>query len=170
MNRNAVRWLNALIPCLVVFGLPAFAAQPTITYFDAEPSVLAPAVTGCTFDVLATPLNSNQKLMTFLDQNGDVRVSLITGGNTYLFTNLSTGKSQRLNLSGPGKVLVEPGDSLHVLAKGSNVLIVAPGAAPGFPRLALTRGPLDLVFSPDFMVLSINNSKGTVEDVCTLLN
>jgi hypothetical protein len=164
-----MRWICSVF-LLLLATIPAAAQKPTVVYFDAEPATLSQAQTGCTFDVLATPLNSRQKLATFVDKTGNVRFSLVTGGNTYLFTNLSSGKSQRMNLSGPGTLFFEPGDTFHLIAKGSNVLFFPPGAAPGFPRFALTHGRLDITTASDFTVLSVSSSTGNVTDVCTLLN
>jgi hypothetical protein len=164
-----MRWIAILVLGIANI-LPVYAQKPTITYFDAEPTTLTSDQTGCTFNVLATPLNSRQKLATFVDKNGNVRFSLITGGNIYLFTNLSTGRSHRMNLSGPGILSFEPGDTFHVIARGSNVLFFPPGSAPGFPRFALTHGRLDITTASDFTVLSLITSTGNVQDVCTLLS
>lgn len=163
--------LVAATVCFAAVSSPALADRPTIVYFDVPaPYTLSQAVTGCNFDVLVTTTNSKEKLTSFVDQSGDTRFSLITGVNMYLFTNLATGKSVTVNSSAPARLFVQPGDTFQATVTGTAALLLAPGAAPGFPTFALVRGRVDLISTLDFITLQINSFSGTVADVCKLLD
>lgn len=171
MVRKSVRVFSVLALLTMALVRPALADPPSVVYFDvAAPYTLTSAVTGCAFDVLVTTTNSRAKLTTFVDRNGDPLSMLITGVNQYLFTNLSTGESQRFNSSAPARLFIQPdGDTLHAIVTGPAVLIVAPGVAPGFPTFAYTKGRVDMISDWSFATLQLDSVQGTVQDICQLL-
>jgi hypothetical protein len=61
----------------------------------------------CSFDVFVEPLSNKEKVTTFFDQNGTVRLYLYHGGLKARLTNhnQSTSKSVVLNISGPFQVV-----------------------------------------------------------------
>jgi hypothetical protein len=159
----------ALLTGICVFPTSALAVKPTITYFESAEYTIPSALTGCGFDVLITPINSKMKFIAFTDQDDNLRVLLLNGPNLVLLTNVSTGKSLIFNSSAPGKLLIESDSSFRALVEGPALLILAPGAAPGFPQFAFTKGKLDMIVTPDFVTQQINDFRGTVQDVCDLL-
>jgi hypothetical protein len=86
------------------------------------------------------------------------------------FTNASTGKTVFINSSAPGKLFIEQDGTFHAIVEGTAVLTLAPGAVPGFPQFALTKGKLDMITTPDFITLQINDFRGTVYDICSALS
>ena len=166
------RTLAIIVMLIGVCGLPTSvkAIKPTIAYFEAAESTLPSALTGCGFDVLVTPINSKLKTISFTDQEGNPRVILLNGPNIVLLTNQSTRQSVVLNSSAPGKLLIETDTTFRALVEGTAILILAPGAVPGFPQFAFTKGKLDMVVSPDFITLQISDFHGVVQDICALLS
>jgi len=168
-SRNVPRCLMVVLS-LVALASPAFAAKPGIVYFEVGPPfTLTTAQTGCNFDIVVSTTNSRAKIASFVDQNGQSRVMLITGVNQYLFTNARTGKSVALNSSAPAKLFVEPGDTIHAIVTGPAILVIEPGAIPTFPTFAFTKGRVDMLITPSFVTLQVNSFDGTVQDICQML-
>jgi hypothetical protein len=168
-NRRPLWFILLLLGILAAPSL-AIGAKPTITYFEADSYTIPAELTGCGFDVLVTPINSKLKLIAFTDQDGNPRVLLLNGANLAQLTNLDTDKTLVFNSSAPAKIFFEPDGTFHALVQGTAVLTIAPGAAPGFPSFAFTRGKLDMITTPDFITVQINDFHGTVQDVCSLLS
>ena len=167
---SRLRVLSVVLLCVAALSSPAMANRPSIVDLGSGgPFVLPSDVTGCAFNVLVTPLTSDGQFKTFFDQDGNVRLSTITGAFRYEFTNMNTGRSQVFNSSAAGKMTLETGDVFHAKVTGSSVLILAPGAVPNFPQFALTKGQLDMIITLDFITLQINSFNGTVQDICSVL-
>ena len=166
------RTLRSIVLLLGILTAPSIAigAKPTITYFEAAEFTIPAEVTGCGFDVLVTPINSKLKIIEFTDQAGDVRALLLNGANLVYLTNLDTNKTLPFNSSAPAKLIPESNGTFSVSVEGTAILTIAPGAAPGFPSFAFTRGKLELISTPDFITLQINSFHGTVQDICSLLS
>jgi hypothetical protein len=165
--------------CQCSIGVLFFASLPTQVFADkpsfqiienTQPFTLPSALTGCGFDVVATPINSKERFTLFVDQNGDPRILFITGPNLLLLTNASTGKSVQVNSSAPGRLTLETGPTFHALVQGTAILINAVGAVPDFPQFAFTKGKLDMITTLDFITLQVNSFNGVVQNVCSLLS
>lgn len=84
---------------LLALALPAAAQKPTIQVFPFT-SFFIPAAGGCGFDVLLTPESgrpNGEQLIEFAN------VTILQGPLFVTITNLSTGRTINLNISGPGK-------------------------------------------------------------------
>ncbi len=156
---------------LLMFGLasPASAISPT----TVTAPVTAFTVTGsCSFDVLLAPKSpqtNQEKITTFFDQAHNERFQLVTGALQVVLTNVSTGKSVDLNISGPTQVSPLPDGSLKVVNLGPTLFLFQPGVAPSLPLLALIQGRTESMFDAlgNYSLLSV---QGTVADVCALLS
>ena len=156
-----------LVSLLFISNLVSIAAANPPT---KEPLPAAPfTVTGkCDFDVLIEPLTNKEVLTTFFDKEGNERFFLITGSLKERLTNLSTGKSVDLNISGPLQLIPQPDGSQIVITLGAALYIFEPGVAPNLPLLALIHGRTVAEFDAagNFTLLSV---RGHVEDVCAAL-
>ena|SRR2546427_6445875 len=165
--------LLALVFGLLVFGsTQLFAVRPTIQYIDFSGTAFTlPASAGfCPFDIFEEPIGNKEKIATFYGQGGEVKFLIITGVNKWRFTNLSTGKIQEFNASGPARFFVQPGADT-VLAYGGGVsFYYIPNPPAGIPKLALTRGRVVAELDPaTFVVTNLITHHGTVQDICALL-
>ena len=148
---------------LLVLAVPAVAGKPIITINPLTPFVIS-AADGCgsgTFDVYVAPQPgrpNSGKIIGFTN-------SLIFAGPAFVtVTNLSTGKTINLNISGPG-----------MFSFTSNTFVgVGPylisGAPPnlGLPLVSFTHGRLVYEFDNQGNVTSATFT-GTAQDVCQLL-
>jgi hypothetical protein len=165
--------LLALLSGLLVFGsTQVFAVRPTIEYIDFSGTAFTlPASAGfCPFDIYEEPTGNKEKIATFYGQAGEIKFQIITGVNKWRFTNLSTGKVQEFNASGPARFTVQPGSDT-VLAEGGGVsFYYIPNPPSGIPKLALTRGRVVAVLDPTtFVVTNLITHNGTIQDICALL-
>jgi len=95
-------------------------------------------------------------------------VQIITGRLVVEFTNLSTGESIVLNISGP--VFTAVGSSTSLLS-GSSVIFYFPGdLGPGTPgALLLTHGPVLGTFGPTGSLVSLAQTSASAIDLCARL-
>jgi len=151
---------------LLALALPAPAQKPTIQLMPFT-SAFIPAADACGFDVLFTPQAgrpNRERLIQFAN------TAIVAGPLFVTATNVSTGRTIDLNISGPFHLsfssntttVVSTGPSIQPLP--ANVLTAA-----GLPPLPLIHG--QIVFTVDYQgnVTSIQRVTGTVKDVCQLL-
>ncbi len=167
MRRMTMGLLLALL--LATFGIvsPAGAVPP-----DREPVPTEPPFTlagQCDFNVLFETITNREKITTFFDQAGNERFSLITGALKVRLTNLDTGTSKVLNISGPLRLEPTPDGSLTITFRGPTLLFFFPGDDPGgLPPLALIHGKTVIEVSAE-AAFTVTSVRGHVEDVCELL-
>jgi hypothetical protein len=162
------------IMLLLLLGLStAVSATPpdmeTVINDPIDPLPFSPC---STFEVRLDPLTSNEKIITFFDQDHNPRFQLVTGGLKVRLTNKSTGKSIDVNISGPFQI--EPSQSVFpfkITNLGPTLFDFEPGVAPNLnlPRLALFDGRAESMFDAqgNFSLLSL---RGSVDDACDLLS
>jgi hypothetical protein len=96
-------------------------------------------------------------------------VQLSTGHLVFRFTNLTTGKSLDLNISGPGKATFHADGSMTQDATGVWYWLFPRGTnLPGSLTLFLSRGRLVVETSPTGQ-RSILSQVGQLEDLCGML-
>jgi hypothetical protein len=95
--------------------------------------------------------------VTFLHVNGALKVRL---------TNV--GRAIERNISGPTLITVNADGSVAQKTAGPGLWAFEVDAAPGLPRMAITKGKTESVFSPegDFTFIG---QRGSVEDICAAL-
>ena len=129
----------------------------------------APAGEACSFGVTGRAVVNRFVTTTFpADENGDV-VQLSTGHLVFRFTNLTTGKSLDLNISGPGKATFHPDGSMRQDATGVWYWLFPGGTnLLGGLTLFLSRGRLMVETSPTGQ-RTIVSQVGELEDLCEML-
>jgi len=160
-------WLAIAAFFLPTFAIPLPAAHALPPVRVESP--LAPLTLSgiCPFDVLVEPLanRNNQKVTTFYDQNGNPRLSLVTGTLAVRLTNADSGKSIVVNIPGPGKYL-DGGQS--AVFEGPWVIFLPPNTVPGSPALLYIRGRINMTFDASGNTTSIR-WQGQVQDLCAAL-
>jgi hypothetical protein len=120
-------------------------------------------VTGiCPFDIEVLVLTSGETMTTFLDQGGNVVMQLITGPLKVRVTNVATGESLDLNISGPGRIL-EDGERMILMGRWLNFV-------PDLGVVWLTTGRVGVEIDPETgFIVSFISIQGQVEDICAAL-
>lgn len=129
----------------------------------------APAGQACSFAVTGKAVVNRFVTTTFpAEANGDV-VQLATGHLVFRFTNVASGKSVDLNISGPGKATFHPDGSMTQEATGVWYWLFPGGTnLPDGLTLFLSRGRLVVETSPTGE-RTIASQVGNVEDLCGML-
>jgi hypothetical protein len=157
---------------LLLFGMasPVAAAKPVRGPVPLSPFTIPAEPAGCgSFDVLVEPLTNKEQEIDFFDQAGNPLFSIISGGLKVRLTNLDTGFSVDLNISGPTQIIYNADGTISVLTGGPALWWFSDGpeVAPGQPLLGLYHGRTESVFNATgFHFLS---ATGTVQDLCALL-
>ena len=151
--------------------LPAAANRhPLVEIIPLDPFTLPAGDSGCDFPMALSPLANKEKLTTFFDAEGNVRLQIVTGVRKVQLTNLSTGKVISLNISGPAQIRQNSDGTTTISVEGEGVLLFAPGVAPEFPRQTYLRGRVVGVGDAFGNITKVVKLDGTVQDVCTLLS
>jgi hypothetical protein len=161
--------MKRLFGIMLVVSLLAMAPR---TFADAPTRFEWPFMTEslsgyCSFDVLIEPLSNNEKLTVFVDKEGIARLIMITGVLKVRVTNVETGLSRALNISGPGRIVPQADGSLLVRNHGAS-LFWFPGVTSHLPKLAFTHGQVDYLIHPDWSATVVGN-RGHVNDLCAML-
>jgi len=150
---------------LLVLALPAVAQKPTIQLIPFT-SFFVPAAAACGFDVLFTPQAgrpNKERLIQFAN------TAIIAGPLFVTITNLSTGKTINLNISGPQRISFSGNTTAELLGPYVTLLPADVATAAGLPLLSLTYGRVVVTVDQQFNISSIQSVTGTVQDVCQLL-
>jgi hypothetical protein len=140
----------------------ALATQPVIERTTSGSIFLDATASGCGFPVLFTP--THQDLLQIFDF-GDGRF-LFTGALTVTATNLDSGKSVALNLSGSNTFTVNSDGSSSLSFTGGTVFV--PPSLLGFDTLTLLQGHFAVSFDSQGNRVSTLLA-GTTTDLCTVL-
>ena len=156
IKRMVLRTLLAALTAVLL--VPTAAAEPP----SREPAPF-PGFTGqfCTDFQVRIEATQNREVATVFS-SGAV---LVTGVLKVEVTNLSTGKTLALNISGPGTFNA---DGVTAFGRGTWLLFGEAGQLPGpDPGMLLATGAISLVSGP--AGLTSVTVKGTVQDVCGML-
>ena len=159
------RLFSALLGASFVLALagPVLAGgKPTVEPVPfPEEGILLPGGVFCAVDVFVEAIKNTEKAKTFpADADGNV-LQIVTGQLWISATNVSTGDSVVLNISGPYKVLIRPDGTEDITFFGRSV----PVQPPGF---IVTTGRVEYVIHPDGSS-EILSHRGGSTDVCALL-
>jgi hypothetical protein len=146
--------LFVVLATVVVLGLlmPAavLAQKPTRDPLPAGPVTITGS---CSFDVLLEIVENKEFIMAF--SNGK---TIVTGQLFVRVTNLSTGKSMLLNVSGPS---INSADASTFSLSGTSIIWL-PGS------LLLTKGPVTFASDAEGNVTFTATSRGGI-NLCTAL-
>jgi hypothetical protein len=148
-----------LVVALLAIGLTATpASAATRTPFEPIPlkGFVFPAGALCPFKLKVKPVVSNEYITTLPDGS-----QLITGALSVRLSDLDSGASLVLNISGPSRVS----------ADGSTIVAYGPSLEPFFgahPELILFYGRVVLFFAADGSA-TVVSQHGASEDACALV-
>lgn len=155
---------------LVAMATPATAAEVTRTPLPSTGTLGLPRPFPCRFDVRLDLVN-NETLTSYFDDNGQLVKRVISGSSFGTFTNLSSGKTINVNLSGPAQIDINPDGSRTISADGAQGFVV--------PLLGLGVDPLtQFAVGSGHVVYSISPTTGITlvskvggfQDVCPMLS
>ena len=113
-------------------------------------------------------LTANKETITTFTRRSGVTSIHTTGALKARLTNVDTGKTIERNISGPIFQTVNSDGSVTQKTTGPGVWAFDPGVAPGLPRMAITKGKTESVFSSTGVFTWISQH-GSYEDVCAAL-
>jgi hypothetical protein len=138
---------------LLISAAPASAIAPERTRLEPAEFTISGS---CSFDVHYEELRVSGHALTFFNRNGDFAKAVISGNFIVRLTNVETGESLRLNIS--GQFFIREGFAAH----GRNLLF----APIPEPLLALSVGNSDVDLSEG---LAVSRTRGRLTDVCAIL-
>jgi hypothetical protein len=147
---------------LALFAPTATADKPLKEPLPPPEDAVHPAGLVCPFPLGEEVLSNRGKSITFSDGS-----QLVTGTLKERLTNLDTGESIVVNISGPGTFTVE-GDVLHVFGRGA-WLLLATADEPGGPGALFIHGHIR--FDVDLLTGAPSNLqvRGSMRDLCEVL-
>jgi hypothetical protein len=159
----------SIFATLLLATRPVLAQKPTILLLPFTGGV-APTQDVCGFDIGVTPQEgkpNGERLILFGD------TAIIAGPLSNTLTNLSTGKSIDVNVSGPGRLIFSE-TTTTVIAAGPGVFWSHPlsaelAASAGLPRVFLLDGRIVFTADEQRNTISILSVSGIAQDVCQLL-
>jgi hypothetical protein len=143
--------------------------DPHRVFLPTDPFTIPTGV--CDFPVhVDVPVNKEYAKVTTLPDGSTLLK--ITGALRYVVTNVDTGKSITLNVSGPGRVLLPASGSIvSVDSRGRGMFWVTNGADFGVPNLMYASGPVtyETDFSNDTMT-ALDRAPSHAVDLCAVLS
>jgi hypothetical protein len=151
--------------------LPAANGKPTrVLITDLQQTFDIPAGGACSFELAGTPIANNETTTTFPpDANGDIR-EIITGTLELQLTNVGTGNSLDVNVSGPGTVVLHPDGSASEDLQGHAVVLFFPTADPAGPATELFTGHTVISFDPAGNLTLVSTTDNHPLDICGALS
>ena len=158
---------------LLVFPATLSAAdgKPTrIAITDEQQSVHFRAGRVCSFEFDATPVANDQYIKTYpADANGDVR-ELVNGTLKEQLTNVGTGKSIIVNVSGPSTEIVHPDGSADLTLEGSVLVSYNARFNPRGPATYIYTGHTVFSVDDDGTLTLVSTTDKRPFDVCAALS
>ena len=160
---------------IVFFVYPALLSaangKPTrVAITDDQQSAHFRAGRVCSFEFDAAPVSNNQYLTTYpADANGDVRES-INGALKERVTNVGTGKSIILNVSGPSTEIMHTDGSADLTLEGSVIVSYNARFNPRGPATFVYTGHTVFSISDDGVLTLVSTTDKEPFDVCAALS
>ena len=149
---------------LLALALPALAAGPIIVESPVPPFVI-PAASGCgTFDVSGAPEVGKPNSLAILFANS----AIIAGPAFVTLTNVSTGKSINVNLSGADKIVYTTNSAMSMNQGLTLVFDLPANAPPDLQGVVVANGRIVSQLDNSGNLISVTFT-GTTQNVCQLL-
>jgi hypothetical protein len=161
--RRVLIVLITLATFVLVTAGPAAAVPPT---HEPVPTPDDFIISDCGFDILLHALVNEEILTTFFDQEGNVVRQHISGTLKIRLTNVETGETQDLNISGPGTYTFPPDGSVLLVGTGE-WLWAGLSNRPG--ELLFTKGRFELTFTPEGEAI-LTDPAPNETDMCDVLS
>ncbi len=101
----------------------ASAGKPLKEFVPADPVTVEGV---CDFPLLLDPIINQEYIKSFFDEEGNLERQIVTGRFVYEVTNLDSGDSMTVNISGPG-FFTYTEDTLTVRVTGRGLVWFLPG-------------------------------------------
>ena len=163
--------VSALVLLVYPATLSAADGKPTIVAVtDDQQSFQFRAGRVCAFPLAGTPVANNQVIKTYpADANGDVRV-LVEGLLKAQVTNVDTGKSLVVNVSGPTTQIFHPDGTSDLTLDGSVMVLYNARFNPRGPATLIYTGHTVLSVSADGVLTLVSTTDKQPFDVCAALS
>lgn len=124
----------------------------------------------CSFALAGTPVMNNQFIKTYpADANGDVRV-LVEGALKERVTNVNSGTSIVVNVSGPSTQIVHPDGTSVLTFDGSGLVLFNARFNPLGPHTYIYTGHTVISISADGILTPLSTTDKQPFDVCAALS
>jgi hypothetical protein len=134
--KRLIVWGTVLITTVIPSA--ALADKPLKEFFPADPVTLEDV---CDFPVLLDPIINQEYVKSFFDEEGNLERQIVTGRFVVELTNLESGESETVNVSGP-VFFTFTEDTLTVRLTGRSLLYFLPGElTTGEAYVRVTNGP-----------------------------
>ena len=169
MKRTVKLTLLTLLMLLVSHVQTAAADQPIREPLSPSAFTISGA---CSFDVGLEDLVNREIVTTFFDKDGNATMQIVTGTLKSRLTNLSTGESLDVNISGPGRTVINPDGSATLTGTGRWLWILLPDFTPPGVQtgLFLISGQQKAVFDAAGNLTEFTVVGGQVIDLCAELS
>jgi hypothetical protein len=158
-----------IIALLALAVTPASASGKPMRASFANPSFTLAAGLACSFAVHGEAVVNQEVSTTFpAEPNGDV-VQLVTGYLVERFTNVDTGKSITVNVSGPAKYVLHLDGSTTFIGLASEFLPFFPTDIPPGPRFFINYGKIVITITSAGQFILVSQT-GTQFDICAALS
>ena len=163
--------VSALVLLVYPATLSAADGKPTIVAVtDDQQSFQFRAGRVCAFRLAGIPVANNQVIKTYpADANGDVRV-LVEGVLKEQVTNVDTGKSIVVTVSGPSKEIVHPDGTAELTFDGSGLVLFNARFNPLGPHTYIYTGHTVISISDDGVLTPLSTTDKQPFDVCAALS
>jgi hypothetical protein len=174
-KRNFLLLLAASGSAVVLLVFPAALSaadgKPTkVAVTDDQQSFGFRAGRVCSFALAGTPVMNNQFIKMYpADANGDVRVA-VEGALKAQVTNVETGKSLVVNVSGPTTQIVHPDGTSDLTLDGSVMVLYNARFNPRGPATLIYTGHTVLSVSADGVLTLVSTTDKQPFDVCAALS
>jgi len=144
----------------------ASAGKPLKEFFPADPITVEDV---CDFPVLLDPIINKEYVKSFFDDEGNLERQIVTGRFVNEVTNLDTGQSITVNVSGP-VFFTFAEDTLTVRLTGRSLLFFLPGElTSGQDYLRVTNGPNIFVVDLSTGAITPRRESRNYVDLCEAL-
>ena len=147
-------------------GKPFRVMIPNLNFtFDAPAGQACPS-----FELAGVPVTNKQVATIFpVQPNGD-QLQIVTGTVVEQLTNVNTGKSTTVNISGPTKLIIHADGSVSESLTGPGLVVLTPGVSiPPGPGAFHTTGHIEVFVNATLTQFTILSQTGTQEDLCAQL-
>jgi hypothetical protein len=164
MKRSHLSGVLLGIIFAAILAPTALADRPAREPAPPPPGTVISLTSGeCPFPVDLLVLTNKEYTLTFASG-----AQIVTGQLSVRATNVTTGSSVDLNVSGP--LFTSVGGSTLLLSGASLLFLPAGATGTGAPGvLWLTRGPVLVDLSGQFLTFSLASADASVTDVCAAL-
>lgn len=153
---------------LVAMATPATAAEVTRRPLPPTGTVTLPLL--CGFDVRLDLMN-NETLTSFFGNDGNLVKQVVSGSSFGKFTNLSSGKTIDVNLSGPAQFTFNSDGSITITADGPQGFAVPLLGLGLVPLTQFSVGSGRVIYNISRAAgITLVSRVGSFQDVCPMLS